>query len=123
MEWGSLWREIQSGLLALPRCPEHPEYPVIHTLVMYKVPNDILDVNDVEITVRSHRKNRSDVIREATFRNWWSHLQTNSEASLQPGAPDNPPGPRSYIVGAILVTVLPKRIHAVTTNRIRLTDS
>ena len=108
-QWTRVWSDLRANLAARPRCPQHPGLPCVSTLAN-RVINDILDITDEGITVRSHRTRRSDVIPASVFRRWWRHLETGSPASLRPGAPDNPDADRSRVVGAILVTCLPRLV-------------
>lgn len=119
-EWQSIWNELRNNLNNLPRCPDHPEYPYIETLSM-SIKNDILEIKDSGITVRSHRTNNPDFIETKRFQTWWVHLVTHGIASLKPGSENNPHPWRSCIVGAILAKCLDKYIEYIAaTNEIKL---
>jgi len=54
---GSNMEQIKRILKSLPRCPQHPEYPYVTTLSQ-KIKNDILEITEKGITVRSHKTNK-----------------------------------------------------------------
>jgi len=116
-DWQSVWEELQINISNQPKCPKHPEYPCVKTLVQGVI-NDIIQVNKDGITVRSHRTNREDFIERDIFGDWWQHLITKKTASLRPGHSENPNRWRSCIVGAILCTCLPEKIKKVNNNSI-----
>jgi hypothetical protein len=108
--WPEVWQGLQDKLRNQPRCVDHPEYPCVKTLSQRET-NDIVEVSPEGIRVKSHRTEREDFISASQFETWWHRLVATGSASLQPGHPNNPDADRSYIVGAILVTCLPKRIQ------------
>jgi transcriptional regulator with XRE-family HTH domain len=119
--WNRIWDELQLGLRSQPPCPIHSEYPCIRTLGQ-EIVNDILEVTNEGVLVRSHRTNKDDVIPVKRFRKWWDHLVEYGDASLEPGDSNNPDPWRSRVVGAIWAWCLPKRIErsGVSTSLIRL---
>jgi hypothetical protein len=108
--WIEAWQELRRTIPGQPRCPEHPDYPCVHTLVQ-GVPNDIIDVSDAGILVRSHRTMNEDFIEAGRFERWWQHLIAHGSASIDVGDPHNPHRWRSRIVGAILAAGLPRHVR------------
>jgi hypothetical protein len=117
--WDQIWEEIRTAAIGLPRCPNHPEFPCVRTL-RRPVINDITHVDLAGIWVKSHISNKNDKISVAAFRRWWSYLQQNNSASLNPGDENNPRSMRSVLVGAILVACLPDRIAFDGSDSIRM---
>src|SRR5690242_4997991 len=107
--WEQVWQELRDALLLQPRCPDHPEYPCVHTLIE-QVINDIIRVEPDGVLVRSHRTNRDDFIEVDRFRVWWDHLQKAGTVSLTPGEENNPHPWRARLVGAIFARCLPARV-------------
>lgn len=112
--WDQIWEELQDGLKHQPPCPINPEYGRILTL-RQKTVNDILEVGDKEVCVRSHHPKGNDkdkdncrrIVRE-DFRKWWEHLCREGTASFTGG--DRPTAGNSSVVAAILVRCLPTRV-------------
>src|SRR6185437_13194686 len=52
--WKQVWGELCDELNGQPRCPEHPQFPCIRTLGQ-EVVNDILQLDEDSVRVRSHR--------------------------------------------------------------------
>lgn len=117
--WLTVWRELRTNLINLPRCAKHSAYPHVRSTVQ-KVINDITSVDEDGIYLRSHRTSNDRYIREATFKAWWNHLNANGSASLDPEDPNNPEPWHSRIVGAILADGLPNRIRVESSNTIEL---
>ena len=120
-DWPAVWQELRDNLAHQPPCPEHPEYPCVRTLAQGLI-NDIINVGENGIIVRSHRTLREDYIEASRFQTWWNHLVSKGSARLAPGAPNNPHRWRSRIVGAIMGTCLPNRIRVVGTGAIELVE-
>lgn len=120
--WPAVWRELRERLAALPRCPQHPAYPHIRTL-RQGVVNDVIEISELGILVRSHRTQREDRIEARRFELWWSHLILRGSASLRPDDLNNPHPWRSRIVGAIILTALPDRTRLVHGDTIEITRS
>ena len=116
-DWSEVWQELQQVLKNQPRCPKHPQYPCVKTL-SEKVVNDIIEVSDQGIKVRSHRTNTEDTLAASQFETWWHYLVSNKSASLKPESA--PHADRSRLVGAILVTCLPNRIRTSDNSTITL---
>jgi len=114
-DWHTVWQELRDNLTRQPVCPEHPEYCHVKTMSRGVV-NDILEVSDNGIRVRSHRTDRVDFIQACHFQTWWEHIAANGSASLHPGSGNTPPARRARIVSAIMVTCLPNRIRKVNAN-------
>jgi len=114
-----IWKELQVGLVRQPRCPEHPEFPCVHTL-SEGVRNDVLAVGEDGVRLRSHRSENERLIPVRCLRTWWTHLVRHGKASLVPGAPGNPDRQNSKVVGAIWVRCLPNRVRSVGPDRIVL---
>jgi 5-methylcytosine-specific restriction endonuclease McrA len=114
-----VWKQLQAGLARQPRCPEHPEFPCVNTL-SEGVRNDVLAVGEDGVRLRSHRSGNERLIPVRCFRTWWTYLARHGEASLVPGAPDNPDRQNSKVVGAIWVRCLPNLVRSVGTDRIAL---
>ncbi|MBS0266899.1 MAG: HNH endonuclease [Planctomycetes bacterium] len=108
--WDQVWAELRCELSHQPRCIEHPEFPCIGTLGQGAV-NDILQVDQDGIRVRSHRTNNEDVITPSSFRAWWVHLQKFGTATLDPNDPNCPRSDRAVLVGAIFAVCLRNRIE------------
>ena len=119
MEWSIIWRKLRKCLLNQPKCPEHPQYPHVKTLVL-KVINDIISVNENGVIVRSHRTYHEDFIEAERFEIWWKHLISKGSASLIPGDENNPHPWRSCIIGAIFATCLPDIIKVKDKSVIQL---
>ena len=118
-DWPAVWQELRDNLTRQPACPEHPEYCHVKTMSRGVI-NDVLEVSDDGIRVRSHRTGRVDFIQAFHFRTWWDHLAANGSASLYPGSGNTPPARRARIVSAIMVACLPNRIRKVNANVQRL---
>lgn len=110
--WEQVWVELQDSLKRQPCCPDHPEYPCVRTLAQGVI-NDIIEVGEKGILVRSHRTDRDDFIDVECCHAWWDHLQSFGNASLEPGDSNNPHPWRSRLVGAIWAYCLPTRIARV----------
>jgi hypothetical protein len=119
IEWQSIWKEMQNNLINQPRCPDHPEYPHVRSLAQGVI-NDILEVDEKGVRIRSHLSDNEDFIDAERFEIWWNHLLDYKSASLVPGAPNNPHLWRSRIVGAIIATCLPDKIKIVDPKTIEL---
>jgi len=117
--WSNVWQKFRQNLMNERRCPRHPEYPHVRSMVQGVI-NDIISVEDHGIRVRSHRTNYIDDIPEHRFRVWWEHLCSHGSASLVPGGKNNPEPWRSRIVGAIMAAALPDEIDAESSNSIAL---
>ncbi len=98
---------------------QHPDYPHVRTVVQGVI-NDLLEIDEGGILVRSHRTNREDYIEAGRFRTWWEHLTIHGSASLHPGDPNNPHRWRSRVVGAMLLAGLPNRLRQVHGDTIEL---
>lgn len=107
--WAEIWRELRENLKSQRRCPTHPDYPCVKTLSRGKV-NDVPEVNEKGIRLRSDKTGKEDFIRARQFEAWWHYLVDHGYASLDPESSNCPDADRSRIVGAILVTCLPSRI-------------
>jgi len=119
-EWQSIWNELRNNLNNLPKCPKHLEYPCVETLVV-SIKNDILEIEDSGIRVRSYKFYKEDFIKAKIFKKWWNHLVKYGSASLNPISENNPDPYRSCIVGAILAKCLDKYVeYIVATNEIKL---
>lgn len=121
VNWPVVWQELQDNLAKQPRCPQHPDYPYVSTLVQ-QVTNDIVKVGTDGILVRSHRTSREDFIEVSRFEAWWNHLVTRGSASLYPGDQNNPHPWRSRLVGVIMAQCLPDKIRVIGSDTIRLID-
>ena len=119
--WARVWSELRNNLTKQPPCPDHTTHPHVRTLSQ-RVINDVLDVGEAGIRVRSHRTFHEDFIEAGRFKTWWDHLTSRGTASLIPGNPNNPHPWRACIVGAVLATCLPDRIRAVNSNTIELSS-
>jgi len=119
-DWKTVWQELRTNLSRQPKCPIHPEYPHVKTLSTMAVINDMVEIEEKGISVRSHRTNHIDFIDIRRFRTWWDHLVAIGSASLDTSNPNNPDPYRSRIVGAILAACLPDKIKAVSSNRIEM---
>ena len=108
--WEQIWLELRKELAKQPHCEEHPTLPCVRTLIQ-RVTNDIIEIAETRIRVRSHRTNRIDDLPAERFECWWDYLQKHGSASLKPGDPNNPHRWRSRVVGAILAACLPKRVR------------
>jgi len=117
--WLAVWQELRDNVAKQPPCPQHPEYPHVSTLSQ-RVINDIVEVGENGILVRSHRSNNEDFIEARRFKTWWNHLVTYGSASLDPGGSNNPHPWRSRIVGAIMAICLPDKIRVVDSSTIEL---
>lgn len=117
--WLAIWRELRTNLANLPRCPKHPTYPHVRSMVQ-KVINDITSVDEGGIRVQSHRTSNDRYIEESKFKVWWDHLIANGSASLCPGDPNNPDPWNSRIVGMMLAEGLPNRIRVDNSNDLQL---
>ncbi len=113
--WPEVWQQLCTSISQQPRCPQHPEYPCVRTLSLGII-NDILEVSDEGILVRSHRTLHDDFIEASRFEVWWKQLSTSGQASLVPGGVGNPHRWRARIVGAIMATCLPELIKTVSPN-------
>jgi len=118
-DWPAVWQELRDNLTRQPACPEHPEYCHVKTMSRGVI-NDVLEVSDDGVRVRSHRTGHVDFIQAFHFRTWWDHLAANGSASLYPGSGNTPPARRARIVSAIMVACLPDRIRKVNANVQRL---
>lgn len=118
-DWSSVWQELRDNLAKQPTCLDHPEYPRVSTLAL-QVINDIIEILESGIRVRSHRTLHKDLIKTRIFEIWWNHLVANKSASLCPGHRNNPVARRSSIVGAIMAKCLSDRIRVVNSNTIEL---
>ena len=119
VNWSVVWQELRDNLAKQPRCPQHPDYPHINTLVQ-QVINDIIEVGEGGILVRSHRTFHKDFIEASRLETWWNHLVANKSASLHPGDPNNPHPWRARLVDAIMVTCLPNMIRVVNADTVKL---
>ena len=117
--WPTVWRELRERLAEQPHCPLHPEHPCVRTLAQGII-NDLLDIDEGGLRVRSHRTDHEDIIDAHRFETWWRHLVAHGSASLHPGDSNNLHPWRSRIVGAILAAGLPDRVTAVGTDTIKL---
>lgn len=112
--WSVVWHQLRQNLAALPRCPSHRRYPHVTTLVN-KVTNDILEVNETGITLRSHRTGVERRVAVSVFKAWWDTLVTHGTVSLA-----SPPGTQhSRVVAAVLAASLPHRMRYVAGQLIR----
>jgi hypothetical protein len=118
--WETIWEMMRKNLATQPRCPDHPEYPIVKSLAKGVI-NDLIEINIGGIKLRSHQTNNIDFIEAERFKIWWNHLLENGSASLIPGGKNNPHLWRSRIVGAIMTTSLPDKIRTVDTKTIELT--
>jgi hypothetical protein len=102
------YEKLQTGLRNQPKCPDHPEYPCVRTLIQ-EVPNDIIKIESEGITVRSYRTENNDIISKEVFRDWYTWLfEERRTASLNPDDNQNNPNrDRSRIVGAIIAKCFP----------------
>jgi hypothetical protein len=92
--WPTVWRELRERLAEQPHCPLHPEHPCVRTLAQGII-NDLLDIDEGGLRVRSHRTDHEDIIDAHRFETWWCHLVAHGSASLHPGDSNNPhPGAR-----------------------------
>jgi hypothetical protein len=119
--WPAIWKELRHNLSHQPRCPDHPEHPCVHTLVQ-GVPNDILEIRDDGILVRSHRTMNADFIPAHRVQRWWEHLATHGSASLHTGSENNPHRWRSRIVGAVVALGLPRHVRPVDGSTLELIE-
>jgi hypothetical protein len=117
--WADLWQELRQNLHAQPRCQVHPKYPCVSTLAQGVV-NDIIEIGDQGITVRSHRTLRKRLIRATQLKAWWDHLLVVGSASLTSRSPNCPRTGHARVVGALLAAGLPNRIRVVDHNTIEL---
>jgi hypothetical protein len=108
-DWLEVWYELLRNLRNQPTCKVHPIFPCVKTLSQGIV-NDIVEVSQTGIIVKSHRTGKEDSIKSNQFETWWLHLLEKGSASLKPGHENNPHADRSRLVGAILVSCLPVRI-------------
>jgi hypothetical protein len=119
MDWLIIWQELRTNLKTQRRCSTHPEFSCVKTLSQGIV-NDILEVDELYVRVRSHRTLHNDDIEAARFKTWWEWLVANGSASLSPGDDNNPHPWRARIMGAVFVTCLPNRIKQLDSNTIEL---
>jgi hypothetical protein len=101
--WDAFWQELCNQLTMQPACPQHPAYPHVRT-IRQGVINDLIDISERGILVRSHRTVREDLIEPRRFEIWWNHLVTYGSASLHPGDPHNPHPWRSSVTGVSVVS-------------------
>ena len=120
-QWQTVWKELRDNLAKQPHCREHPDYPCVKTLAQ-EITNDMIEISEEGITVRSHRTYREDFIEARRFRIWWNHLISKGSASIKPGDANNPHPWRSRIVGAIFAHCLPDRIRVVDNNCIEFIE-
>ena len=109
-DWTEIWKELRRNIASQPRCPEHPEHPCVHTLLL-GVTNDILAVREAGLLVRSHRTMNQDFIPARRIERWWRHLIAHGTASIQAGDPNNPRRWRARLVGAVLAAGLPGHVR------------
>lgn len=117
--WPTIWNKFLGNLANERRCPRHPEFPHVKSMVQGVI-NDVMKIDITGILVRSHRTNNADFIPQGRFKAWWEHLVQHGSASLVPGGVNNPDPWRSRIVGAIMSTALPEEIEAENSNTIVL---
>ena len=117
--WFTVWTKFLSNLANERKCPQHPKFPHVRSMVQGVI-NDVLEIGNAGIRVRSHRTNNADFIPQERFRTWWEHLVQHGSASLVPGGVNNPHPWRSRIVGAIMATALPEEIEVENSNAILL---
>ena len=116
--WYAVWKELRHNITSQPRCAEHPKYPCVHTLLQ-GVTNDIIDVSEAGLLVRSHRTMNEDFVPARRIERWWEHLVAHGSASIQAGDANNPRRWRARLVGAILVAGLPKSVKYVGDNTLQ----
>jgi hypothetical protein len=109
--WEQVWGELQDALKGQPPCPIHKKYPHILTLNKSSI-NDVLEVGENEVCVRSHKPKGTDQDKDNrrridvnVFRKWWELLRRGA-VPFTKGFPT----PNSSVVAAILVRCLPGRI-------------
>ena len=122
LNWSVVWNELRNNLAKQPPCPDHPLYPHVKTLAQ-QVINDVIEIRENGIVLRSHRTYHNDFIEAKRFEIWWNHLVAFGSASLSPGNPNNPHCWRSRILGAVIATCLPEKIEVIKSNMIRLTKA
>lgn len=108
--WDHVWSRLRGNLSLQPRCAEHPDLPCVRTLVLGAV-NDVLEVDESGIQVRSHRTGNVDRIPASSFHAWWVHLQRHGTAALSPNDDNCPRSDRAVLVGAILARCLPEHVE------------
>lgn len=113
--WNAVWEELRRNIDRQPRCAEHPEHPCVQTLLL-GVTNDILEVSEAGLRVRSHRTMKEDFIPARRIEKWWQHLITRGSASIHAGDPNNPRRWRARLVGAILMAGLPRHVRYIGEN-------
>lgn len=116
LDWPIIWQELRGNLADQPPCADHSEYPHVCTLVHGNI-NDIIQVNEDGVTVRSHKTFGKRAITEKVFKVWWNYLVENGFASLSPGAPNNPRSGDSRVVGAIIAACLPGRVYVLDSKK------
>jgi hypothetical protein len=117
--WDQVWGELRDSLVKQPRCPQHPKFPCVHTWG-HDVINDIIEVEEDRIVVRSHRTMKDDPIGVGAFRSWWNHLQEKRSATLDPGGPNTPGTNRPVLIGAIFACCLSARVARIGEREIGL---
>ena len=118
-KWNAVWLDLQARFASFPECKQHPDYPTVRTLAQGSV-NDILEINEIGLVVRSHRTMNDDFIEVNRLRVWWDHLVEFGTASLKPGDANNPHPWRSRVVGALITRGLPTLVRVVNQNEIAL---
>lgn len=107
-----VWQELRAGLANAARCPQHPEFPCVYTLARL-VPNDIVEITEDEVAVRSHDTYRIRRIPRERFQELWDALASAGSARFRTGN-------NGSVVGAIYVRCLSIRVAESGRNEIRL---
>jgi hypothetical protein len=115
--WKAVWKELCRELSELPRCPIHSSLPHVKTLSRGII-NDILDISEDGLTVRSHQTLRGRFIPASRFERWWWKLRTSGHAN--PSAP--PATQDSRVVAAVLAAALPHRVCVTDGGILELTS-
>lgn len=111
--WEQSWGELRRAVESFPLCPDHPEYPCVATMIKGAM-NDIIEVKETEIVVRSHETNHDDRISKSVFHKWFEHLWKHKSASSAEGTPSCPERYRSRVVAAIYLNAFPDVIRQST---------
>lgn len=110
--WSSIWRQVQRRMRKQPPCITHPKFPSIKTLARETV-NDVIDVRDKGITLRSHEHKRKDnenrFFPQERFRKWWTDcVDSGGVTTTNKARRERHEAPNGCIVDAVMVRCLDK---------------
>jgi hypothetical protein len=116
LNWSEIWLLLLKNLDNQPKCPDHPNHPMVKTLSLGVI-NDIVHSDQERIILRSHRTGKEDPLKASHFKIWWNFLTEHGKASMKPGDPNNPSAYRSCIIGSIFVKCLPELIEQTSSDK------